>query len=51
MGSTRFAPTPSGFLHEGNLANFMLVALLAKSEVLRIRLRIDDLDRSRFREA
>ena len=51
MGCTRFAPTPSGFLHEGNLANFMLVALLAKSEGLRIRLRIDDLDRSRFREA
>lgn len=51
MGCTRFAPTPSGFLHEGNMANFMLVKHFAKSEGLRIRLRIDDLDRSRFRES
>lgn len=50
-GCTRFAPTPSGYLHEGNAANFMLIARLARIEGLRIRLRIDDLDRSRFREA
>lgn len=49
MGCTRFAPTPSGYLHEGNVANFLLVAVLARSGGLRIRLRIDDLDRSRFR--
>jgi len=50
MGCTRIAPTPSGYLHEGNVANFMLVAALARAGGLRIRLRIDDLDRSRFRE-
>jgi glutamyl-tRNA synthetase len=49
MGCTRIAPTPSGYLHEGNAANFMLVAFLAKAGGLRIQLRIDDLDRSRFR--
>ncbi|MEM9929536.1 MAG: glutamate--tRNA ligase family protein [Bacteroidota bacterium] len=43
------APTPSGFLHRGNAANFALNALLAGSNG-EILLRIDDLDRSRFRE-
>lgn len=44
----RLAPTPSGYLHEGNLANFLLNERLAgpAGEVL---LRIDDLDRGRFR--
>lgn len=45
----RYAPTPSGFLHEGNLLNFMLVAGKAKEVGGKILLRIDDLDRSRFR--
>lgn len=44
----RLAPTPSGFLHRGNAANFALNSLLAKEGEL--LLRIDDLDRSRFRE-
>lgn len=48
-GCTRIAPTPSGYLHEGNVANFMMSALLARARGLRLRLRIDDLDRSRFR--
>lgn len=48
-GLTRFAPTPSGYLHEGNAANFLLTSRLAQIAGLRIRLRIDDLDRSRFR--
>ncbi len=45
----RFAPTPSGFLHIGNVANFMFTALLAKKENAQILLRIDDLDSDRTR--
>jgi glutamyl/glutaminyl-tRNA synthetase len=47
---TRLAPTPSGYLHQGNAANFALNALLAGNEG-HLLLRIDDLDRARFREA
>ncbi|WP_168797652.1 glutamate--tRNA ligase family protein [Neolewinella litorea] len=43
----RIAPTPSGFLHLGNAANFAANALLADGG--RLLLRIDDLDRARFR--
>ncbi|MEO0733268.1 MAG: glutamate--tRNA ligase family protein, partial [Bacteroidota bacterium] len=46
----RLAPTPSGYLHRGNAANFALNALLAKQTDGRLLLRIDDLDRGRFRE-
>ncbi len=46
----RIAPTPSGFLHRGNLANFLLNARLA-GRGGRLLLRIDDLDRGRFRQA
>ncbi|MEM9527693.1 MAG: glutamate--tRNA ligase family protein [Bacteroidota bacterium] len=46
----RLAPTPSGFLHFGNAANFALNALLAQRTDGRLLLRIDDLDRGRFRE-
>ena len=45
----RIAPTPSGYLHVGNAANFAANALLANGGPL--LLRIDDLDRGRFREA
>ncbi len=45
----RFAPTPSGFLHIGNVASFMFTALLAKKENALILLRIDDLDSDRTR--
>ncbi len=44
---TRIAPTPSGYLHLGNAANFATNALLATGGPL--LLRIDDLDRARFR--
>jgi glutamyl/glutaminyl-tRNA synthetase len=47
---TRFAPTPSGFLHAGNAWSFLLTWLLARSEGGSIHLRIDDLDTARFRE-
>ena len=46
---TRIAPTPSGYLHPGNAANFAANALLAKSLGTGLLLRIDDLDRGRFR--
>jgi len=46
----RIAPTPSGFLHDGNAANFVAVWTLAKLFEGRVLLRIDDLDRARFRK-
>ncbi len=47
---TRFAPTPSGFLHAGNGISFILTAAWARAAGARVLLRIDDLDRGRFRE-
>jgi len=46
---TRLAPTPSGFLHEGNALNFLLVSALAQSIGADVALRIDDLDVRRCR--
>lgn len=46
---TRIAPTPSGFLHFGNGYSFVLTALLARKTGARLALRIDDLDRERYR--
>ena len=46
---TRLAPTPSGYLHLGNAANFAANALLAARYGTGLLLRIDDLDRARFR--
>ncbi|MGK6350131.1 glutamate--tRNA ligase family protein [Parapedobacter sp. DT-150] len=48
---TRIAPTPSGYLHLGNVCSFALTASLARQSGARILLRIDDLDRSRVRRA
>ena len=45
----RLAPTPSGFLHEGNLVAFLVQEGLAKRHGALLGLRIDDLDRERFR--
>jgi glutamyl/glutaminyl-tRNA synthetase len=47
---TRLAPTPSGFLHLGNVFSFALTAALAKKTGAKILLRIDDLDRKRVNE-
>jgi glutamyl/glutaminyl-tRNA synthetase len=44
---TRIAPTPSGFLHLGNVMSFGLTAALARRSGASILLRIDDLDRER----
>lgn len=49
-GKTRIAPTPSGFLHFGNAYSFVKTYLLARQQNLKILLRIDDLDRARYRE-
>lgn len=46
---TRLAPTPSGYLHWGNLYSFVLTTALARRSGARILLRIDDLDQGRFR--
>lgn len=45
----RIAPTPSGYLHQGNLFSFALTWLMARKEGHSILLRIDDLDRARYR--
>lgn len=46
---TRIAPTPSGFLHLGNLYSFLITKALAEKLGIKILLRIDDLDRERFK--
>ena len=46
---TRIAPTPSGLLHEGNGASFLLTYALARAYEGQILLRIDDLDAERMR--
>ncbi|GAB3286982.1 nucleotidyl transferase family protein [Hymenobacter tenuis] len=48
---SRLAPTPSGFLHLGNAVNFTLTWLLTRRTGGTLHLRIDDLDRARFRPA
>jgi len=47
LAKTRIAPTPSGFLHVGNILNFSLTAGLGRQTGAGILLRIDDLDRER----
>jgi glutamyl/glutaminyl-tRNA synthetase len=47
---TRIAPTPSGYLHMGNLCNFLLTWLWAKSCKGQVLLRIDDADAERKKE-
>lgn len=44
---TRIAPTPSGYLHLGNILSFALTAALARKTGAKILLRIDDLDQDR----
>jgi len=46
---TRLAPTPSGYLHMGNLFSFAMTAGLARMHGAAILLRIDDLDQGRVR--
>ena len=46
---TRIAPTPSGYLHEGNAVNILLVRWLADMLGASVVLRIDDMDPDRCR--
>ena len=46
---SRFAPTPSGYLHIGNVFSFVLTWLYVKQRNGNIHLRIDDIDRDRVR--
>jgi glutamyl/glutaminyl-tRNA synthetase len=46
---TRIAPTPSGYLHLGNAYSFLITQSVAKKHGAKILLRIDDLDRERYR--
>lgn len=45
---TRIAPTPSGYLHLGNVLSFVITAAWARKTGAAILLRIDDLDRERY---
>jgi glutamyl-tRNA synthetase len=47
FNKTRIAPTPSGFLHLGNVLSFAITAAIAEKTNSKILLRIDDLDRDR----
>ncbi len=47
---TRFAPSPTGFLHIGNVRTALLAWLQAKSQGGKFILRIDDTDRERSKK-
>jgi glutamyl/glutaminyl-tRNA synthetase len=47
FNKTRIAPTPSGFLHLGNVLSFAITAALAEKTGAKMLLRIDDLDQAR----
>jgi glutamyl-tRNA synthetase len=47
--SGRYAPSPTGTLHLGNLRTALLAWLFARSQGARFLLRVDDLDRGRVR--
>ena len=45
---TRFAPSPTGFMHVGNLRTALYAWLLARSEGGKFILRIEDTDQARY---
>lgn len=47
----RIAPTPSGYLHLGNVFNFLLTWLIVRKQGGILHLRIDDIDAARTRKA
>ena len=47
VNNTRIAPTPSGFLHVGNILSFAIASALARKINAKVLLRIDDLDQAR----
>ena len=50
-GKIRFAPSPTGYLHEGHLLSALYVWAAAKKWNLKVHLRIEDHDQSRARPA
>ncbi|NHA04332.1 tRNA glutamyl-Q synthetase [Mucilaginibacter sp. HC2] len=50
FNKTRIAPTPSGFLHLGNVLSFTLTTALARLHRAKVLLRIDDIDQTRADE-
>jgi nondiscriminating glutamyl-tRNA synthetase len=50
MTKTRFAPSPTGFIHMGNARTALFSALLARSQGGAFVLRIEDTDQERSRE-
>ena len=48
-GAGRFAPSPTGSLHLGNLRTALIAWLSARSAGLRFLMRVEDLDRGRVR--
>lgn len=48
---TRYAPTPSGYLHLGNIYSFVLTYHMAKKHGAKILLRIDDMDQERVKSS
>jgi len=50
INHTRIAPTPSGFLHVGNILSFAITSALAQKSNTKVLLRIDDLDQARANE-
>lgn len=50
-GKIRFAPSPTGYLHEGHLLSALYVWAAAKKWNLHIHLRIEDHDQGRSRQA
>ena len=45
----RFAPSPTGTLHLGNLRTALLAWLFARSQAARFLMRVEDLDAGRVR--
>jgi Glutamyl- and glutaminyl-tRNA synthetases len=48
---TRIAPTPSGYLHPGNVLSFVITIGMARRTGASVLLRIDDMDRERYQDA
>ena len=49
-GRTRFAPSPTGYMHIGNLRTALYTYLIAKKAGGKFILRIEDTDRERYVE-
>ena len=47
---TRIAPTPSGYLHLGNVLSMLITTAIARQQSIPILLRIDDLDQLRAKK-